>query len=53
MSLFLEMKEYGEAASFLRKTNLEQLAAQAHAFDGRSDCDINLYIMLDKFNLTA
>ncbi|XP_076133037.1 myosin-7-like [Alosa pseudoharengus] len=35
MSLFLEMKEFGEAASFLRKTNLEQLAAQTHAFDGK------------------
>uniref|UniRef100_A0AAY4EDG9 Uncharacterized protein n=1 Tax=Denticeps clupeoides TaxID=299321 RepID=A0AAY4EDG9_9TELE len=34
MSLFMEMKEFGEAAPFLRKTNLEQLAAQAHAFDG-------------------
>lgn len=34
MSLFLEMKDFGEAAPFLRKTNLEQLAAQAHAFDG-------------------
>uniref|UniRef100_W5LDY2 Myosin, heavy chain 7B, cardiac muscle, beta b n=1 Tax=Astyanax mexicanus TaxID=7994 RepID=W5LDY2_ASTMX len=35
MSRFLEMREFGEAASFLRKTNLEQLAAQAHAFDGK------------------
>lgn len=34
MSLFLDMKEFGEAAPFLRKTNLEQLAAQAQAFDG-------------------
>ncbi|XP_056131178.1 myosin-7B-like [Lampris incognitus] len=34
MSRFLEMKEFGEAASFLRLTNLEQLAAKAQAFDG-------------------
>ncbi|XP_071368082.1 myosin-7B-like, partial [Centroberyx affinis] len=34
MSRFLEMKDFGEAASFLRLTNLEQLAAKAQAFDG-------------------
>ncbi|TRZ01924.1 hypothetical protein DNTS_012380 [Danionella cerebrum] len=35
MSRFMELREFGEAATFLRKTNLEQLAAQAHAFDGK------------------
>ncbi|XP_030623595.1 myosin-7-like [Chanos chanos] len=35
MSRFVEMKEFGEAAPFLRKTNLELLAAQSHAFDGK------------------
>lgn len=30
----MELREFGDAATFLRKTNLEQLAAQAHAFDG-------------------
>ncbi|XP_067095095.1 myosin-7B-like [Osmerus mordax] len=34
MSLFMEMKEFGDAASFLRLTNLEQLAARTMAFDG-------------------
>uniref|UniRef100_A0A667X0C7 Myosin-7B-like n=1 Tax=Myripristis murdjan TaxID=586833 RepID=A0A667X0C7_9TELE len=34
MSRFLEMKDFGEAAHFLRLTNLEQLAAKAQAFDG-------------------
>uniref|UniRef100_A0A4W4GGJ4 Myosin, heavy chain 7B, cardiac muscle, beta b n=1 Tax=Electrophorus electricus TaxID=8005 RepID=A0A4W4GGJ4_ELEEL len=35
MSRFTQLGEFGEAAPFLRKTNLEQLAAQAHAFDGK------------------
>ncbi|KAI7794010.1 putative myosin-7-like, partial [Triplophysa rosa] len=35
MSRFMELREFGNAATFLRKTNLEQLAAQAHAFDGK------------------
>nr|XP_055045043.1 myosin-7 isoform X1 [Misgurnus anguillicaudatus] len=35
MSRFMELREFGDAATFLRKTNLEQLAAQAHAFDGK------------------
>lgn len=30
----MELREFGDAATFLRKTNLEQLAAQSHAFDG-------------------
>ncbi|XP_028266577.1 myosin-7B-like [Parambassis ranga] len=34
MSRFLDMTEFGEAAHFLRLTNLEQLAAKAQAFDG-------------------
>ncbi|XP_035770463.1 myosin-6-like [Neolamprologus brichardi] len=34
MSRFLDMAEFGEAARYLRLTNLEQLAAKAHAFDG-------------------
>ncbi|KAK7884737.1 hypothetical protein WMY93_027860 [Mugilogobius chulae] len=34
MSRFLDMTEFGEAARFLRLTNLEQLAAKAQAFDG-------------------
>ncbi|KAL3975073.1 hypothetical protein ACER0C_023699 [Sarotherodon galilaeus] len=34
MSQFLDMAEFGEAARYLRLTNLEQLAAKAQAFDG-------------------
>ncbi|KAK2898151.1 myosin-7B-like [Channa argus] len=34
MSRFLDMAELGEAARYLRLTNLEQLAAKAQAFDG-------------------
>ncbi|XP_028439723.1 myosin-7B [Perca flavescens] len=34
MSHFLDMAEFGEAARYLRLTNLEQLAAKAIAFDG-------------------
>ncbi|XP_022622528.1 myosin-7B-like [Seriola dumerili] len=34
MSRFLDMAEFGEAGSYLRLTNLEQLAAKAQAFDG-------------------
>lgn len=34
MSRYMELREFGDAATFLRKTNLEQLAAQSHAFDG-------------------
>ncbi|KAJ8016562.1 hypothetical protein DPEC_G00008530 [Dallia pectoralis] len=34
MSRFTEMKEFGEAALFLRLTNLEALAARTLAFDG-------------------
>lgn len=34
MSRFMELRDFGDAATFLRKTNLEQLAAQSHAFDG-------------------
>ncbi|XP_039657330.1 myosin-7B-like [Perca fluviatilis] len=34
MSHFLDMAEFGEAARYLRLTNLEQLAAKAMAFDG-------------------
>lgn len=30
----MELRDFGDAATFLRKTNLEQLAAQSHAFDG-------------------
>lgn len=35
MSRFLDMKEFGEAACYLRLSNLEQLAARAQAFDGK------------------
>ncbi|TRY66528.1 hypothetical protein DNTS_015906 [Danionella cerebrum] len=35
MSRMLDMKEFGEAASFLRKTDLELLAEQTLAFDGK------------------
>ncbi|CAF94090.1 unnamed protein product, partial [Tetraodon nigroviridis] len=34
MSRFLDMKEFGDAAHYLRLTNLEHLAAKAQAFDG-------------------
>ncbi|XP_037833103.1 myosin-7B isoform X2 [Kryptolebias marmoratus] len=34
MSRFLDIRELGEAAHYLRLTNLEQLAAKAQAFDG-------------------
>lgn len=34
MSRFLDMKDFGEAARYLRLTNLEHLAAKAQAFDG-------------------
>lgn len=34
MSRF-DMKDFGEAAPFLRKSDLELLAAQTIAFDGR------------------
>nr|XP_057941161.1 myosin-7B-like [Doryrhamphus excisus] len=34
MSRFLDLKEFGDAARYLRLTNLEQLAAKAQAFDG-------------------
>lgn len=34
MSRLLDMTEFGEAAAFLRKSNLELLAAQTVAFDG-------------------
>lgn len=34
MSRLLDMKEFGEAAAFLRKSDLELLAAQTVAFDG-------------------
>ncbi|XP_050978503.1 myosin, heavy chain 7B, cardiac muscle, beta a isoform X2 [Labeo rohita] len=35
MSRLLDMKEFGEAAPFLRKSDLEILAAQTVAFDGK------------------
>jgi hypothetical protein len=35
MSGFNESKDFGDAASFLRLTNLEALAARTLAFDGR------------------
>uniref|UniRef100_A0A8C1XNV7 Myosin, heavy chain 7B, cardiac muscle, beta a n=1 Tax=Cyprinus carpio TaxID=7962 RepID=A0A8C1XNV7_CYPCA len=35
MSRLLDMKEFGEAAPFLRKSDLELLAAQTVAFDGK------------------
>ncbi|XP_061115074.1 myosin-7-like [Conger conger] len=35
VSLLRDMKEFGEAAPFLRKTELELLAAQTLAFDGK------------------
>lgn len=34
MSRFLDLKEFGDAARYLRLTNLEHLAAKAQAFDG-------------------
>ncbi|KTG44281.1 hypothetical protein cypCar_00004644 [Cyprinus carpio] len=37
MSRFMELREFGDAATFLRKTNLEQLAAQSHAFDVKEE----------------
>uniref|UniRef100_UPI003AAAB43F myosin-7-like n=1 Tax=Centroberyx gerrardi TaxID=166262 RepID=UPI003AAAB43F len=51
MSRFLEMKDFGEAASFLRLTNLEQLAAKAQAFDGTKRVwmpdDVEAYIEVE------
>lgn len=38
MSQFLDLAEFGEAARFLRLTNLEQLAAVAQAYDGIYTC---------------
>ncbi|KAM6977340.1 myosin-7-like [Aplochiton taeniatus] len=35
MSQFMELKEFGDAAIFLRLSNLEQLAARTLAFDGK------------------
>ncbi|XP_016102904.1 myosin-7B-like [Sinocyclocheilus grahami] len=35
MSRWLDMKDFGEAALFLRKSDLELLAAQTVAFDGK------------------
>lgn len=32
-----DMKDFGEAAPFLRKTDLELMAVQTVAFDGRPD----------------
>ena len=34
MSRFLDLAEFGEAALYLRLTNLEHLAAKAQAYDG-------------------
>lgn len=34
MSRLLDMKEFGEAAPFLRKSDIELLSAQTVAFDG-------------------
>lgn len=43
MSRYLDMAELGEAARYLRLTNLEHLAAKAQAFDGTVNC---LYILI-------
>lgn len=45
MSRF-DVKEFGEAAPFLRKSDLELLAAQTVAFDGgyKNETVLNLYL---------
>jgi len=40
------MTEFGEAARYLRLTNLEHLAAKAQAFDG---IHFNLKVYLNKY----
>uniref|UniRef100_A0A8C9Y9J7 Uncharacterized protein n=1 Tax=Sander lucioperca TaxID=283035 RepID=A0A8C9Y9J7_SANLU len=51
MSHFLDMTEFGEAARYLRLTNLEQLAAKAMAFDGTKRVwmpdDVQAYIEVE------
>uniref|UniRef100_A0A3P8U7K1 Uncharacterized protein n=1 Tax=Amphiprion percula TaxID=161767 RepID=A0A3P8U7K1_AMPPE len=51
MSRFLDMKEFGEAARYLRLTNLEHLAAKAQAFDGTKRIwmpdDVEAYIEVE------
>ncbi|XP_078025810.1 myosin-7-like [Epinephelus lanceolatus] len=51
MSRFLDMAEFGEAARYLRLTNLEQLAAKALAFDGTKRVwmpdDVEAYIEVE------
>lgn len=34
MPRFMDLKDLGEAAPYLRLSNLEQMAAKAQAFDG-------------------
>ncbi|XP_037628563.1 myosin-7B-like [Sebastes umbrosus] len=51
MSRFLDLAEFGEAARFLRLTNLEQLAAVAQAYDGTKRVwmpdDIEAYVEVE------
>ncbi|XP_068588260.1 myosin-7-like [Cebidichthys violaceus] len=51
MSRFLDLAEFGEAARFLRLTNLEQLAAIAQAYDGTKRVwmpdDVEAYIEVE------
>ncbi|XP_034551947.1 myosin-7B-like [Notolabrus celidotus] len=51
MSRFLDLNEFGEAARYLRLTNLEQLAAKAQAFDGTKRIwmpdDVEAYIEVE------
>ncbi|XP_041656373.1 myosin-7B-like [Cheilinus undulatus] len=51
MARFLDMAEFGEAARYLRLTNLEQLAAKAQAFDGTKRVwmpdDVEAYIEVE------
>lgn len=51
MSRLLDMKEFGEAAPFLRKSDIELLAAQTVAFDGIVDrFDVVLFLWCDLGN---
>lgn len=58
MSRFLDMKVFGDAAHYLRLTNLEHLAAKAQAFDGTQllssieSANISGSIFSSKYRLT-
>ena len=45
MSRFLDLDEFGEAARFMRLTNLEQLAAMAQAYDGTTHLHLFIFIL--------